>query len=92
MMKKPRFLLLDEATTGLDTTRSVELGFFLFLFFFFFFFFPYFFFLHFLGTFCRIIADAYVPVVAALLQPPYKLLSILFLFVLAVPSNIFLIF
>ena len=25
-MKRPNFLLLDEATTGLDTSRSVEIG------------------------------------------------------------------
>ena len=51
-MKRPKFLLLDEATTGLDTARSVELG-----------------------KFCRTVADHFVPVVAALLQPPLRSLS-----------------
>ena len=50
-MKRPKFLLLDEATTGLDTSRSVELG-----------------------KFCRVIADNFVPVIAALLQPPFRFL------------------
>ena len=49
LMKKPKFLLLDEATTGLDTARSVEIG-----------------------KFCRIVADNFVPVLAALLQPPLR--------------------
>ena len=51
-MKRPKFLLLDEATTGLDTARSVEIG-----------------------KFCRTVADNFVPVLAALLQPPFRFLS-----------------
>ena len=63
-MKRPTFLLLDEATTGLDTARSVELG-----------------------KFCRTVADHFIPVLAALLQPPLRFILPPFSSFLFTPSS-----